>query len=121
MIGVTLGSDAEVCLEKGYDVHRYDMSFLPFADGEFDLIFSRHSLEHSPMPLLSLMEWHRVSSQWLLLIVPDLKHFGPSGQNHYYVLTPPQWSNILNRAGWHIIWDDLSEKIEYRFMCEKRV
>ena len=121
VVGVTLGNDADICTGKKLEVYRYDMSFLPFADSEFDLIFSRHSLEHSPMPLLTLMEWYRVSKQWLLLVVPNLDHFGPSGQNHYYVLAPTQWTNVLNRAGWHIIWDDMAEPMEYRFMCEKKV
>jgi len=117
--GVTLGDDYKVCFDNGFDVRQDDMSFLSYQDNSFDLIWARHSLEHSPMPLLTLMEWHRVSKQWLCLIVPDLEHFGPSGLNHYYVLRSDQWANLLNRAGWHVIWEDNSNSIEYRFMCEK--
>lgn len=117
--GVTLGSDAEVCQEKGYEVHRCDMTFLPFDDNEFELIFSRHSLEHSPAPLLTLMEWHRVAKQWLLVITPDLDHFGPGGRNHYYVLQPDQWDCLLRRAGWHPIWHERIPDFEYRWVCEK--
>lgn len=118
--GVTLGTDAQICKDKGLEVYTEDMTFLPFDDLEFDLIFSRHSLEHSPMPLLTLMEWHRISKQFMLLVVPSLKFFGPSGQNHYYVLRPDQWLNLLDRSGWHPIWSDGSEEMEYRFMCEKK-
>lgn len=118
--GVTLGNDAIICQEKDLEVYSYDMSFLPFDDNEFDLVFSRHSLEHSAMPLLTLMEWQRVARQWMLLVVPTLKAFGPGGLNHYYVLTPEQWANLLDRAGWHIIWTDDSEKMEHRYMCEKK-
>lgn len=117
--GVTLGSDAEICQEKGYEVYRADMSFLPFNDGEFDLVFARHSLEHSPMPLLTLMEWHRVAKQWLLLITPDLAHFGPGGRNHYYVLQTDQWDCLLRRAGWYSIWHECIPYFEYRWVCEK--
>ena len=119
VVGVTLGKDADTCKEKGYEVYRHDMSFLPFGDNDFDLIFARHSLEHSPMPLVTLMEWHRVSRQWLCLIVPDLDHFGPTGQNHYYVLRSDQWDNLLNRSGWHPIWHHHERNLEYRWMCEK--
>lgn len=118
--GVTLGNDAEICRDKGLDVFNCDMSFLPFEDSEFDLIFARHTLEHSPMPLLTLMEWHRVARQWLLLIVPRLSAFGPSGRNHYYVLHPDQWANLLDRAGWHVFWEDESNDMEHRWMCEKK-
>lgn len=117
--GVTLGEDADICAEKGLEVYRADMSFLPFDDGEFDLIFARHSLEHSPAPLLTLMEWHRVSKQWLLVITPDLDHFGPSGKNHYYVLRTDQWTNLFERAGWHPIWQESVVDFEHRWLCEK--
>lgn len=117
--GVTLGDDVEIAQNQGYTVNRADMSFLPFRENVFDLIFSRHSLEHSPMPLLTLMEWRRVSKQWLLLVVPDLEHFGPSGKNHYYVLNPSQWANLLTRAGWSPIWHEQIPEFEYRWMCEK--
>ena len=120
VVGVTLGEDVNIAAKKGLDVHREDMSFLPFSDQEFDLIFARHTLEHSPMPLLTLMEWYRVSKQWLLLIVPSLEFFGPSGRNHYYVLRPDQWANLLDRAGWHVLWYDQGEPMEYRMMCEKK-
>lgn len=121
VVGVTLGSDAAKCVDKGLEVYSEDMTFLPFGDGEFDLIFARHTLEHSPMPLLTLMEWHRVSNQFLVLIVPNLEMFGPSGRNHYYVLKPEQWVNLLDRAGWHPIWEDLnSNEMEHRWMCEKK-
>lgn len=119
--GVTLGNDAKICRDKGLEVYSEDMSFLPFEDDEFDMIFARHSLEHSPAPLLTLMEWHRVSKQWLLLVVPNLQQFGPSGRNHYYVLQPDQWLNLLDRAGWHPVWEDLdSEPMEHRWLCEKK-
>ena len=121
--GITLGQDIVICLEKGLDVLEEDMTFLPFGNGEFDIIFARHTLEHSPMPLLTLMEWHRVSSNLLLLIVPSYDHYGPKGRNHYYVLLPNQWENLLEVAGWKIIWTDESylEKapFEHRWMCQK--
>lgn len=96
-----------------------DFSFLDFDDDTFDVIFSRHSLEHSPMPLLTLMEWNRVSSHFLCLILPNPIKWGWTGKNHYSVLHPDQIEFLLNRAGWKIIWTDFSEDTELRYMCEK--
>ncbi len=117
--GVTLGSDFDICRGKGLKVELADMSFLPYPDKEFDLIFARHVLEHSPAPLLSLMEWWRVSRQWLMLIMPDPEHWTYTGQNHYYVLNSDQIDNILAQTGWRAIWRDEEEKTELRVFCEK--
>jgi ubiquinone/menaquinone biosynthesis C-methylase UbiE len=117
--GVTLGTDAAVCCAKGYPVNMSDMTFLPYRDERFILVFARHVLEHSPMPLITLMEWYRVAKQWLLLVLPDPQHYAYVGRNHYYVLNRQQAENILNVAGWRPIWRDDSEETEIRIFCEK--
>jgi SAM-dependent methyltransferase len=117
--GVTLGTDAAVCNQKGYPVNTSDMTFLPYSDERFNLIFARHVLEHSPMPLLTLMEWYRVAKQWLLLVLPDPDHYTYTGRNHYYVLNRQQIDNLLGVSGWHPIWRDDEETTEIRLFCEK--
>lgn len=117
--GVTLGNDYAVCRSHGLKVYNMDFHFLDFPDNSFDLILSRHSLEHSPMPLLALMEWFRVSKSWLMLILPNAEHYGWAGLNHYSVLHPNQAEFLLDKAGWHIIWSDFEDKSELRYMCEK--
>jgi ubiquinone/menaquinone biosynthesis C-methylase UbiE len=117
--GVTLGDDYDVCRSKGLAVKFADMSFLPYEARSFDLIFARHVLEHSPMPLLTLMEWRRVSRKWLILVVPSLATFEWYGQNHYYVLLAQQWTGLIERAGWEIVWsEDSADEFEHRFCCE---
>jgi SAM-dependent methyltransferase len=60
-IGVTLSEhDVQACRERGLDVVHGDQSFLDFPERHFDLVWSRHCLEHSPMPLLTLFEYNRV-------------------------------------------------------------
>lgn len=137
--GVTIGEDfAAANLVRPGHVYHEDMSFLPFADALFDVVFCRHALEHSPFPLLTLMEWHRVAKNWLMLIVPG-EYWGVRGRNHYSVLSEKHWTWLLERSGWHPLWTesffttdplflehtgkgvapDLSV-VEYRFLCEKR-
>ena len=129
--GVAFGDDYIAGHDLGRKVDLADYSFLPYGDDIFDLVFSRHSLEHSPMPLLTLMEWHRVSKQWLGLVVPSVEWYGFKGRNHYYVLYHDQWINLMQCSGWKMIWSEFDEvppndripdqkKIhEYWFFCEK--
>lgn len=106
--GVCLGDDYLVAIEKGRNVKQADFSFLTdYEENSFDLIFSRHSLEHSPMPLLTLMEWAYVSKQWLGLVMPHPSFYTYKGKNHYSVLEHGQIVAILDRAGWKILWDEL--------------
>ena len=116
--GVTLGYDAVVCQDANLPVLNEDFSFLSAKNESYDLIFSRHSLEHSPMPLLTLMEWYRVSKQWLCVIFPNPEFWTVKGKNHYSVMYKDQSLHILETAGWRVIWENISKE-EYRFMCEK--
>lgn len=130
--GIAIGNDVVVAQEKGRNVKRMDFSFLDYPDNSFDLIFSRHSFEHSPMPILTLMEWARVSQNWLGLVVPAPDWYGYRGLNHYNVLNMEQLKMILDRAGWYVIWETVDalpfeegrpETIrphEYWLMCEKK-
>lgn len=124
--GVCLGQDYITALENGRSVSKMDFHFLEFENDAYDLVFARHSLEHSPMPLLALMEWYRVSKQWLGLVLPAPEHYTYRGLNHYSVMNQEQVPVLLARAGWKIIWNDIEYKdpeknipMEYWIMCEK--
>jgi hypothetical protein len=106
-----------------------DFSFLDYPDNSFDLIFSRHSLEHSPMPLLTLMEWARVGANWLGLVLPAPEWYTYKGLNHYSVMNFEQVQVMLDVAGWHVMWKDIDElpngdgivaPHEYWLMCERK-
>lgn len=116
--GVSIGNDAVTAKAAGKNVLNMDMSFLDFWDDVFDLVWARHVLEHSPMPLLTLMEWHRVSSHWLCLIMPNPDYFTAAGRNHYSVFSAHHIAWLLRRAGWKIIRHELVEQ-EFRFLCAK--
>ena len=118
--GITLGADYEEAPNQCWMIFEQDFSFIPWKDDTIDLIFSRHSLEHSPMPLLTLMEWHRVARKYLCLILPKPDYCGFKMPNHYSVLYLEQIEFLLDRAGWEIMWTDHdTTKEEYRFMCIK--
>lgn len=130
--GICLGDDYQYAKSLGRNVRLMDFSFLEYEESSFDLLFSRHSLEHSPMPILTLMEWARVSKTWLGIIVPALEWYGVKGQNHYSVMTLEQWEVVIDRAGWKILWNEIQElpfvpsdksskkPNEYWIMCEKK-
>lgn len=131
--GIALGEDYLFSKETGRNVRKMDFSFLEYEDSSFDLLFSRHSLEHSPIPLLTLMEWHRVSKQWLGLVVPTPDWYGVrNSPNHYFVLYLDQWENLLDNADWNVIWNevdslppdpkqpDVLRPHEYWLFCEKK-
>lgn len=105
--GVTLGKeDLDVIRANKFGgVYEEDMSFLPFADESFDCVYARHVLEHSPFPLISLMEWARVSRKYLILVAPAPDYWGVKGKNHYAVLYRDQLGWLLARAGWKVVHD----------------
>jgi SAM-dependent methyltransferase len=117
--GVDLGINAHIAKKEGKRLICEDMTFTTLKSESFDLVYSRHSLEHSPFPLLTLMEWYRVAKHWLLLVLPNPKHYGWVGKNHYGVMNWEQCEYFLQRSGWNIIWNDDSEPSEIRIMCEK--
>ena len=102
-VGVTIGEDYAACRKKGLKVFREDMTFLPFLDDTFDGVFSRHTLEHSPFPILTLMEWRRVCTKHLVLVLPSPDYWGSWGRNHYSVFDKERWWWAFARAGWKII------------------
>lgn len=117
--GVAIGVDVILAKEQGKNIINTDMTFSGFADKSFEMVYSRHSLEHSPFPLLTLMEWHRIAQNWLLLVLPSTEVYQYTGLNHYGVMNIQQARFFLERAKWKVIWEDDSEKTELRFLCEK--
>jgi SAM-dependent methyltransferase len=101
-------------------IFKDDFNFVSFVnkDDTIDLVYSRHSLEHSPFPLLTLMEWHRVSNHWLCLVLPNPKHYTYAGRNHYSVMNATHAAWILRRAGWKMRRVSI-RKDEMWYLCEK--
>lgn len=101
--GVTLNdTDLAVCRAKGFDVFKMDQSFLEFEDAFFDLIWARHVIEHSIMPLYTLHEYRRVlhPGGYIYLEVPAPDTIGHEKNiNHYSVMGQQMWLSLLERSG----------------------
>lgn len=98
--GVAMGQDVKNAVEKERNVKKMDFTFLDYPERAFDMVFSRHSLEHSPFPLLTLMEWERVAVGWLGVVLPAPEWYTYRGLNHYSVMNVEQAENLLDLSGW---------------------
>ena len=111
VVGVTLSpGDIKACEDKGHTIKKYDLSFLPQADGYYDesvdFIFLRQALEHSPYPIFSLMEYNRLLKQgskiYIEVPAPDCERKHEINPNHYSVLGPQMLAALLQRTGFDI-------------------
>lgn len=130
-LGVCLGEDYQSSLNQGRNVVEEDFTFSSFKDESFDLIYSRHSLEHSPVPLLTLKDWYRISKGYLALVLPSPVFWEYKGQNHYFVLNDKQWENLFDKVGFDVRYayskrqnmttdpDRPEVEIEYWYLLEK--
>lgn len=116
--GICLGKDFHVGRKLGHNIVEMDFNFIEFSENAVDMVFARHSLEHSPFPIISLMEWHRVASKYLGLVMPNPDNYTYVGRNHYSVSTPHQIVWWMRRAGWKLMQTKLFHK-EFWFVCEK--
>lgn len=104
LTGLTLShDDAETARNRGFDVVEEDMSFTSFEDASFDIIWARHSLEHSPFPLLTLIEFNRLLAPggkiYIEMPSPKCTRRLEEYDNHYSIMGPRQWYALMKRAG----------------------
>ena len=102
--GLTLSKeDADAARERGFDVVEDDMSFQTAEDNTYDVLFARHSLEHSPYPLLTLLEFYRVLKPGGLAYIempsPQCTRLLEEYDNHYAIMGVRQWRALMTRAG----------------------
>ncbi|MFK7737386.1 MAG: class I SAM-dependent methyltransferase [Pirellulaceae bacterium] len=114
--GIALGDDVNACVEHGFDVCEMDQSFLDFPDNSFDLVWSRHCLEHSVMPYFTLSEMSRVLKEggycYVEVPTPDTSCRHQQNPNHYSVLGKSMWLSLIARSHLRIIEDiDISFRV----------
>lgn len=111
LVGITLShGDIEECKKKGHAVKQYDFSFIPQKDGYYDesvdFIFCRQSLEHSPYPIFTLMEYNRIlkhnGKMYIEMPSPDTDRQHETNLNHYSILGHNMLGALITRAGFRI-------------------
>lgn len=116
--GITLGPDYVYCKSQDLPVVKQDMNFMEFDHESFDLLLAFHVLEHSPMPLLTLLHWWDISKNYLCVVLPNPNFIQMRGQNHYSVMNDAQFKWLARRSGWQVIWSKETDE-ELRYMCAK--
>lgn len=105
-VGIALGADADRCRERGFTVYDLDQNSLPFDDEAFDFLWCRHVLEHSPAPLFTLSEYHRLTRPgryaYVEVPAPDTSARHQENANHYSVFGHSAWMSLFARAGFQI-------------------
>jgi SAM-dependent methyltransferase len=105
--GIALGEDIRLCQEQGLNAIEMNMSNLDFPDQKFDIVWARHSLEHSPFPFFTLMEINRITKMYGLIYIEvpgaetQAKH--EENPNHYSVLGKTMLRSLIERAGFQIL------------------
>ena len=78
------------------------MHMLPYKDGEFDIIAAYQVLEHSCMPVVALLEWHRVLREGGRVLVetpPSKTHTFDTWLHHVMCPTPRQLYYLFIKTG----------------------
>lgn len=90
-------------IQPGQDSEGTDQSFMPGWDNQFDLVWARHVLEHSPMPYFTLTEYNRVLRPggfcYVEVPAPDTAMVHENNPNHYSVMGRCMWDHLMRRAG----------------------
>ena len=137
--GLTLSiEDHNICASHGHRVRRADMNFLADRDESVDMLFCRHSLEHSPFPYITLLEYNRVLRPNGRLYVevpqPNCDQSHETNKNHFSILGRNMWLSLLQRTGFDVTWHEYefpitftdgrepAEALEryYIFVCSRR-
>jgi len=63
-------SECALVREKGFQCILEDMHRMSVPDNRYDLVYSRRTVEHSPVPFYLLSEFKRVASRYVLIIAP---------------------------------------------------
>lgn len=107
--GITYSDeDIDVCNSNGYSVAKGDISFLSDKDCSVDFIFNRHTLEHSPFPFITLLEYNRVikkfGKMYIEMPTPDNCRWIASERNpnHYSIMGLEMLRSLLARSGFDI-------------------
>jgi SAM-dependent methyltransferase len=110
--GITCSeADAKDCGERGipsifvWDMHNV-RALLTEGDYEngFDLVWARHVMEHSPVPLFLLQEIRQILTPgtgklYIEVPAPDTACLHPTNPNHFSCFGREGWDGLIDKAG----------------------
>jgi len=106
-LGVTVNEeDAQDLRERGFDIHIGDQNFLDLPDESFDLVWSRHCLEHSIAPFYTISEYARLTKPNCICYV-EVPEAGTRAKNewnpnHYSLMPKVMWEELFVRVGFQV-------------------
>tara|TARA_Y100001938_G_C8075012_1_gene425479 strand:- start:1060 stop:1707 length:648 start_codon:yes stop_codon:yes gene_type:complete len=108
LTGITLSQeDVDATINRGFPCQKMDQSFMSFEDESFDFVVSRHCLEHSPFPYLTLLEYFRICKPkgrvYVEMPAPENHRVLEAIPNHYSLMGSRMWESLMDRAGWGIL------------------
>ena len=115
--GLTFPRDAEKLRGQGIAVDVGDVASMPYDDGAFDLVYASHVVEHSPMPLVALMECARVARA-LALAVPRWPRMVDEPY-HYSCMPAEVWRQWFAVSGWTPVVD-LTGSRDFEWLCVQK-
>jgi len=100
--------DLEALKKKKHVVIKGDINFIKDDDNKYDFIYCGHALEHSPFPMMALIEYNRLLKKGGQLYVempaPNNARFYENWDNHYSVVNEVMLQSLVTRAGFEIEW-----------------
>jgi len=100
--------DLKALKDKKHKVIKSDINFIKDDDDKYDFIYCRHALEHSPFPMIALIEYNRLLKKGGQLYVecpaPNNARMYENWDNHYTVVNEVMLQSLVQRAGFDIEW-----------------
>lgn len=104
--GISISKDdVKKCTERNVKVTLMDMNRITFPDNAFDVVWARHSLEHSITPLVALNHFKRIVKKegLIVLVLPAYNEISLNARSHVFVLNEKQWEKLFRLLNLRLI------------------
>lgn len=110
-----------ISLQQFPEITVMDMHELRYKEDSFDYIYASNVLEHSPAPILALMELHRVlkrNGHAFFWMPTDLTN--QMERYHYSCFPPEIWLSLMEKAGFVVEKHQrINNQVYYLCVCVK--
>ena len=132
VFGVSVSEkEIQTAKESGFQCGLMDMHDIQELIADYECVFARHVLEHSPCPLFVLNQIHSILKLdgivYIEVPMPGTSCLHELNPNHYSVLGKLSWLQLISRAGFEVFSHNSFAPIvgtgpdEYAaFLCRKK-